>query len=280
MGRGVVFMGPGIAASRRPGNGWQAAARFFIENGMELDRLTPVALVTGAASGFGAACASLLSRHAEGGLILVDTDEDALCKTADALSQPPERVSTLAFDVADPKRWGDAAAFIRAQYGRLDWAVINAAAQPAPSELVEWRRDAELDDAFMALRAVTPLMRSNTQGGAIVVTASTATLNAPKAGLTQFMRVAAQEATPGVVRVNAIAAGGPDTPGWAEMPWFQDLVIHAGSEGGALDQIGQDNPPLARYAAASDVARLIKLLLSDASTVTGATLVVDGGYTI
>ena len=38
--------------------------------------------------------------------------------------------------------------------------------------------------------------------------------------------------------------------------------------------------PLARYAAADDVARLIIMLLSDASPITGATLVVDGGYTI
>lgn len=249
---------------------------------MELDRLTPVALVTGAASGFGAACASLLSRHAEGGLILVDFDEEALCKTADSLSQPPERVSTLAFDLADSSRWGDAAQFIRAQYGRLDWAVINAAAtqMSAPTDLVEWRRGAELDDAFLALRAVTPLMRSNAQGGAIVVTASAAALNTPDAGLAQFMRVAAQEATPGVVRVNAIAPGGAGTPDWADLPWFQDLVIAHGSEGAALDSLARQAAPLARYAAAGDVARMIKLLLSDASSVTGATLVVDGGYTI
>ena len=248
---------------------------------MELDRLTPVALVTGAASGFGAACASLLSRRAEGGLILVDIDEAALCKTADSLSQPPERVSTLAFDIADSKRWADAAQFIRAQYGRLDWAVVNAGAAPAAqSDLVEWRRDAELDDAFLALRAVTPLMRANAQGGAIVVTASTAALNAPKAGLTQFMRVAAQEATPGIVRVNAIAPGGVDTPQWANMPWFQDLVTEHDGEAAALDALAQNPAPLARYAAAGDVARLILLLLSDASSLTGATLVVDGGYTI
>lgn len=246
---------------------------------MELDRLTPVALVTGAASGFGAACASLLSRRAEGGLILVDVDEDALCKTADALSQPPERVSTLAFDIANANRWSDATQFIRAQYGRLDWAVINAQTA-APSDLVEWHGGAELDNAFLALRAVAPLMRSNAQGGAIVVTASAAAMNAPKTGLIQFMRVAAQEATPGVVRVNAIAPGGANTPHWADLPWFQDLAGRHGSESAALDALAREAAPIARYAAGGDVARLIKLLLSDASAVTGATLVVDGGYTI
>jgi NAD(P)-dependent dehydrogenase (short-subunit alcohol dehydrogenase family) len=247
---------------------------------MELDRLNPVTLITGAASGIGAACARLLSRRSEGGLILADFDEDALCKTADSLRQPPERVSTLAFDLADPKRWADAAHFIQGQYGRLDWAIVNAGAPAPQSDLVEWRRDAELDDAFLALRAVTPLMRASAQGGAIVVTASAAALNAPKAGLTQFMRVAAQEATPGIVRVNAIAPGGAATPMWANMPWFQDLVAEHGSEGAALDSLSGMAPPLARLAAAADVARLIMLLLSDASSITGATLVVDGGYTI
>ncbi len=262
---------------------------------MELDRLNPVTLITGAASGIGAACASLLSRRSEGGLILVDFDEAQLDKTADSLSQPPERVSTLAFDVADPDRWADAAHFIQAQYGRLDWAIVNAgvahAAPIAETDLVDWRRvmSTNLDGAFLTLRAVMPLMRENAQGGSIVVTGSAAALKAEpgvgayaasKAGLLQLMRVAAKEGAGDNIRVNAIAPGGVETPMWSNMPWFQDLVKERGSERAAFDSLAQMATPLARYAAADDVARLIIMLLSDASPITGATLVVDGGYTI
>jgi NAD(P)-dependent dehydrogenase (short-subunit alcohol dehydrogenase family) len=264
------------------------------ETGMTLDRLDPVTIVTGAASGIGAACAQDLAQRSQGGLILVDTDEAALGAVADTLERPPERVSTLAFDVADPDRWAQAADFIKSQYGRLDWAIVNAGvAHAAPIEetdLVDWRRvmSTNLDGAFLTLRAVMPLMRANVQGGAIVVTASAAALKAEpgvaaygasKAGLLQLMRVAAKEGAPDI-RVNAVAPGGVETPMWRDVPMFQDLVRERGSERAAFDAIAQLATPLARYARADDIARLIIMLLSDASPITGATLVVDGGYTI
>lgn len=262
---------------------------------MDLDRLNPVTLITGAASGIGAACASLLSRRSEGGLILIDFDEETLCKTADSLSQPPERVTTMAFDVADPDRWNDASNFILNQYGRLDWAIVNAGVAHAASieetDLVDWRRvmSTNLDGAFLTMRAVMPLMREHSQGGSIVVTASASALKAEpnvgayaasKAGLLQLMRVAAKEGAPDNIRVNAIAPGGVETPMWSTMPWFQDLVKEKGSERDAFNALARMATPLARYAAADDIARLIVMLLSDDSPITGATLVVDGGYTI
>jgi NAD(P)-dependent dehydrogenase (short-subunit alcohol dehydrogenase family) len=265
---------------------------------MEPDRLNAVALITGAGSGIGAACARDIAKRSDGGLILIDADEGALAATADDLEvrgASPERVSTLAFDVADAARWAQAGQFIEAQYGRLDWAVVNAgvahAAAIADTKLEDWRRvmSTNLDGAFLTLRSVMPLMRGNARGGAIVVTASAAALKAEpgiaaygasKAGLLQLMRVAAKEGAPDNIRVNAIAPGGVETPMWRKVPMFQDLVRQEGSERAAFDAIAKLATPLARYAGADDIARLIVMLLSDESPITGATLVVDGGYTL
>lgn len=265
---------------------------------MDAERLDAVAIITGAGSGIGAACARDIARRSDGGLILVDSSEEALAAVANDLeahNASPERVSTLAFDVADQDRWRHAAEFIAAQYGRLDWAVVNAgvahSSPIAETDLVDWRRvmSTNLDGAFLTLRTVMPLMRKNLKGGAVVVTASASALKAEpgvaaygasKAGLLQLMRVAAKEGAPDNIRVNAIAPGGVETPMWSSMPWFQDLAREKGSERAAFDAIAQMATPLARYAGADDIARLIVMLLSDQSPITGATLVVDGGYTL
>ncbi|GAN00284.1 3-oxoacyl-[acyl-carrier protein] reductase [alpha proteobacterium U9-1i] len=259
------------------------------------NRLNPVALITGAASGIGAACARDLAKRATGGLILIDLDDAKLSATADALEAAPERVSTMAFDVADAARWSQAHDFIADQYGRLDYAVVNAGISHASAitetSLDEWRRvmSVNLDGAFLTLRSVMPLMRANSQGGAIVVLSSASALKAEpgvaaygasKAGLLQLMRVAAKEGAPDNIRVNAIAPGGVETPMWNEMPFFQDLVAKTGSERAAFDEMAKHGTPLARYAGADDIARLVAMLLTDGSPITGATLVVDGGYTL
>ncbi|MEZ5970197.1 MAG: SDR family oxidoreductase [Hyphomonadaceae bacterium] len=257
-------------------------------------RLNPVTLITGAGSGIGAGCAQELARKSTGGLLLADIDDAALGAVADDLDAAgvsPERISTLAFDVTDTARWAQAADFIRGQYGRLDWAVVNTSAAngpPAESDLVDWGHttSAQLEATIQSLRTIMPLMAKNAQGGAIVVTTSAAAIKAePLAsnaapGLLQVMRAASREAAHNNVRINAVAPGGADTPMWNDMPWLQDLVREAGNEGAAFDKIARMQPPIARYAQGSDVTRLIVMLLAEEAPITGATLVVDGGGTL
>jgi NAD(P)-dependent dehydrogenase (short-subunit alcohol dehydrogenase family) len=67
---------------------------------------------------------------------------------------------------------------------------------------------------------------------------------------------------------------------WETMPFFQDLVRDKGSTRAAFDEMAKHGTPLARYSGADDIARLTAMLLMDSAPITGATLVVDGGYTL
>jgi len=253
---------------------------------MDLDRLNPVTLIVGVASGAGAAAARALALPSQGGLILADRDEAALTAAADVLDElrlTPERVSTLAFDPADPERWAQAVEFVRSQYGHIDYAVVASAgvegAGPAPGELVDWgRRPEDLHATETALAGVAPLIRANYQGGAMIIAAPAASINlrAPNAGLLGLVRAAADAGAMDGIRVNGVATDGGNMPFWNELPWFADIA-GAASDEAALERIAGENVPLARYAAAGDVTRLFRMLLTHGN---GATLAVDGGYAI
>lgn len=234
-------------------------------------RLNPVALVTGAANGIGAACARSLATYASGGLIMVDADEAPLAAAADALPSPPERISTMAFDAADAQAWKRAQEFIRTQYGRLDWAVAGVDAEKGSADMLPRA-------TLGVVNAVTPLMKGNMQGGAVVL--ALAAHSAKVDALLQLVRVAAKEGAAHKVRVNAVITGAVESALWRRDPDFADLLKEASDEIGVLDRIAKRSIPLVRCSASQDVLRLIRLLLSDDSAVSGATLAVDGAPTL
>ncbi len=246
---------------------------------MDLGRINPVVLVTGAASGLGAECAREFAPHASGGLILVDAEADALDAAADALDQAPERVSTLAFDVADQPRWIEAAGFIEAQYGRLDFALVNVS--DGEAVLTDKRlhdRDrgaaADLDAAFLSLRALIRLMGANSQGGAIVLTTAAETLTDAPGGLLALLRSGASHAAGANVRVNAIALGAPSAASARRSPLFADLERDLGDEELALARVAGLPVPVARYDQ-DDVFAALRLLLT--CQCSGIALVVEAG---
>jgi NAD(P)-dependent dehydrogenase (short-subunit alcohol dehydrogenase family) len=243
------------------------------------------ALVTGAASGIGAACARWLAERGIGRLLLVDRDGESL-----STLEFDARCDRIAGDVADEALW----ARLEGEVVSLDYAVLNAgiAAGGAINEtsFAEWRRvlGVNLDGMFLSLRAA---MRRMTGGGSIVLTSSvsglkaepgTAAYGASKAGVIQLARVAAKEGAARGIRVNAIAPGGVDTPIWDSLPFFQGLVDqHGGDRDAAMKAMAGMATPLGRYAAPEEIAVQIGFLLSDAAaTITGTVLVSDGGYTL
>ena len=244
-----------------------------------------VALITGAASGIGAAVATRIANSGARKLILADKDEDRLRDFAFTL--PCER-ALLIGDIADPSLWREA------DLTGLTNAVVNAGIASAglieELELDEWRRimSVNLDGAFLTLQAAMRAIRS-TGGGSIVLTASAAGVKAErgiaayassKAGVIQLARVAAKEGASDGIRINVIAPGGVETPIWDNVPIFADRAQEIGREA-AFAELAAMATPLKHYAKPEEIAAQIAFLLSDdCATVTGTVFVSDGGYTV
>jgi NAD(P)-dependent dehydrogenase (short-subunit alcohol dehydrogenase family) len=198
----------------------------------------------------------------------------------------------LTGDVSDEQFWAGS----EQELAGLTHAVINAGVSSSGMidelDFAEWRRvmSVNLDGAFLTLRSAMRAIRQSSGPRSIVITASVtgmkaepgvAAYGASKAALIQLMRVAAKEAAPDGIRVNAIAPGGVDTPIWDEMPFFEQLVEAEGSRDAAIDALAKMATPLGGYATAEEIAAQIDFLLSGAAaTITGAVLTSDGGYSL
>jgi 3(or 17)beta-hydroxysteroid dehydrogenase len=258
--------------------------------------LGKVALVAGAASGIGAACARLLARHGAA-VVCADVATDGATATAAAITDAGGRASARALDVTDEGAWEAALAHAADAYGALD-VVVNSAgisfARPLEEmTLAEWRRvmAVNLDGAFLGTRAAVAALHARGGAGSVINISSAsgikaapgaAAYSASKAGVAMLTRVAAKECVnAGLrVRVNCVSPAGVRTPMWTAMPFFRDLVERTGSEEGAWAALAESSP-FGRFATADEVAHAVLYLASDESAyVTGTDLVVDGGFTV
>ncbi len=242
------------------------------------------ALVTGVASGIGAACARALAARGAARLFLLDVDAAGL----EALDLPGAEVHRIAGSVADETLWQD----LEPRLAGLDHAVVNAgigsSGTIAATALAEWRRvmAVNLDGAFLTLAASLRAM-GETGGSAVVVSSTTGLKPVPgigpygvsKAAVAHMARIAAVENAKKGIRVNAIAPGGVDTAIWESGEDFQRSVAAIGREA-TLKAMARTTPS-GRFATSGEMAGTILYLLSDAAAnITGHVMVSDGGYTL
>ena len=247
-------------------------------------------LVTGAASGIGAAFARLAAREGGEGFALIDRNQEGLEALAGELNRP---CVLAAGDVGDANAWSSFEARIAERFGRIDLALANAGvghpmAPIAALDPETFSRviNVNLIGAFLTLRTALRLMAET---GAVVLVASsmgvkpspnTAGYGASKAALIHLAKIAALEGAPKKIRVNAIAPGGVETPLFHDADFFKGLVAQTGSQRAAFDALAA-RTPLGRYASADETAGLIAFLMSEeASQITGANLIADAGMTL
>lgn len=250
------------------------------------------ALVTGAASGIGAACAKLLSERGAAKLFLVDVDADGLAALNLAALHPECEVEAVIGSVADEALWDD----LTPKLSGLDHAVVNAGVGGFGTidelSFDEWRRvmAINLDGAFLTLRSALRGIKANgaQNGGSVVITgSSTGVKPVPgigpygpaKAAVAHMARIAAMENASANIRVNAIAPGGVDTAIWEGGEDFKRSVEAIGREE-TLKRMSKTTPNR-RFATSEEMAGTILYMLSDAgSNITGHVLVSDGGFTL
>jgi 3-oxoacyl-[acyl-carrier protein] reductase len=248
------------------------------------------AIVTGAGGGIGRAAALLFAR--EGARIaVVDINEDAARETASLIKEAGGRAIPLAADVsssADVKRMIEAAV---AALG-LPTVLFNNAGlspsfpKPALVNITEESFDriiaVNLRGVWLGMKHAIPYM-IKAGGGSIVNTASIAALvpcnsaeyAASKAGVLALTRVAAQEYGPFNIRVNAICPGATATP-MARRFANANPAGSAASDPKRLERMSV----LGRFGTPEEQAKAALFLASDDSSyATGATFVIDGGWT-
>ena len=248
-----------------------------------------VAIVTGGSSGIGLAVCRRL--HADGAsVVMAARRADAGRAAAEALGS--ERVLFVATDVTQRAQLEALVEKTIERFGRLDVLVNNAGGaffgMADAFAGRRWRQAIEvnLSAVFDACQIAIPHLRATVasgrargaagKGAAIVNVASISGMagdrgmsayNAAKAGLLNFTRSLALELSADRIRVNAVSPGPVDTP-----------LAAATAQVPRIRAVFERVIPLGRYGEPAEVAAAIAFLAADeASFITGANLVVDGG---
>jgi len=238
-----------------------------------------VALITGGTSGIGLETAKLF-RDEGAKVVVIGTNEERLREAQHVLG---ENAMTLRADLRDPSQIDKAVAEVVETHGAIDIVFANAGAgTAAPLEAVTPQQFDEqfalnVSGLFFTIQKSAPHLRD---GGSIVVTTSflntvgtpgLSVLSATKAAVRSLVRSIGAELAPRGIRVNAVSPGPIATPFATKLGLPEEDLRKSGEALVAA-------VPLKRFGDAVEVAKAALFLASDdASYVTGAELVVDGG---
>jgi NAD(P)-dependent dehydrogenase (short-subunit alcohol dehydrogenase family) len=243
-----------------------------------------LAVVTGAASGIGRACALALT-DPDGAVVLLDRDAEGLERTAAAVRRAGGTAFSYALDVTDAGQVSAAFGEI-ARLGPMSVLVNSAGIEIMKSleDMTErdwdWQMAVNVKSMFLCCQQGVPSMQA--AGGSIINIASVlGILAAPlhtaycasKGAVIQFTKALGLDLAPRGIRVNAVLPGPIDTPMYrATMATYPDPV-------NAHEQHVR-SIPLGTIGQPEDVAAVVAFLASPASRfVTCTSIVVDGGFT-
>lgn len=239
-----------------------------------------VVIITGGASGIGAETARLFAE--EGAYVVLADIAAEVERIADEYHRGGLQVSYFQVDVTKEDDVMQMVTDIVAKYGRLDILFANAGiASDGPADQIDyesWQRtiDVNLTGIFLSNKYAIKQMLLQDNGSAIVNCGSVhsyvgmarvAAYAAAKGGVKLFTQSSAVAYAKQGIRINAIC------PGYIETPLIDHLPDQA-------KQYLMNLHPIGRLGTAVEVAKAVLFLASDdASFITGASLMVDGGYT-
>lgn len=239
-----------------------------------------VALITGGARGQGECEARRFV--AEGARVVVgdvlDDEGKTLCEE---LNQPEHVATYVHLDVRNAHEWDEAVATACRDFGGLDVLVNNAGVLSMPGVEAmteeEWDRVTGINQkgVWLGMRQAVPAMRDRGRGSIINISSIYGLVGSPgsvayhasKGAVRLMTKAAALEYAGEGIRVNSVH------PGIIATPMLEGLSVEQRK---ALDTV----TPLGREGAPEEIANVVLFLASDeASFVTGAEIVADGGYT-
>ncbi len=247
-------------------------------------------LVTGAASGIGEITAKHFS-HEGASVVIADINESGINRVVDEIKSEGGRSSGIRADVSDPEQVQAAIRHTEETFGSLDILHNNAFAQETgyvnEISLEGWNRTfaVTLTGTFLGIKHAIPVMLK--QGGGVIINTSSvcgirgdfgmAAYNAAKAGIISLTQSTAIEFARQGIRCNCVCPGLVLTPG-VKAFFNENGVDGQKPEVVNLRKRMIDIHPIGRLGKPEEIARVVLFLASEeASFVTGAAYVVDGG---
>src|ERR1700761_1270827 len=241
-----------------------------------------VAIVTAGGAGIGAATVRRFAKEGAA-VIIADLSGTRARAVNEEIKEAGGRAAFIKMDASDPEAIQATIKLALDSYGRLDILFNNAGMAEVglvhDTTLESWNRvmAVTLTSTFLGIKYAVPIMRGQ-GGGAIINTASIsgmggdygmASYNAAKAGVINLTRGAALENAKHKIRINCVCPGGINT---------RVAEVLGGDRAGEFRRTMAANHPVGRMGEPEEIANTVTFLASDeASFITGAMMVVDGG---